>query len=207
MKSILLGAACASLIAVVSQTAQAVTLPLEGRLETAPGSGVFQAYYDPNLDITWAADANINSFDTWDNQVAWTSGLTLGGVTGWRLPSADVNGDGTVINCSGGGVTGCADNEMGFLYWEEGVKWTTPAPFSNVQFGYWSGTAFAPNPASAWYLNFNGGGLFEFSKSNNIFAWAVRSGDVSAVPVPAAVWLFGSGLMGLIGIARRKKTA
>ena len=28
---------------------------------------------------------------------------------------------------------------------------------------------------------------------------------VTAVPVPAAVWLFGSGLLGLIGIARRKK--
>ena len=28
--------------------------------------------------------------------------------------------------------------------------------------------------------------------------------DTSAVPVPAAVWLFGSGLIGLIGIARRK---
>ena len=27
------------------------------------------------------------------------------------------------------------------------------------------------------------------------------------VPVPAAVWLFGSGLLGLVGIARRKKTA
>ncbi|MGB5718279.1 MAG: VPLPA-CTERM sorting domain-containing protein [Gammaproteobacteria bacterium] len=31
--------------------------------------------------------------------------------------------------------------------------------------------------------------------------------DVSAVPVPAAVWLFGSGLLGLVGIARRKKAA
>lgn len=28
---------------------------------------------------------------------------------------------------------------------------------------------------------------------------------VRAVPVPAAVWLFGSGLIGLVGIARRKK--
>ena len=28
----------------------------------------------------------------------------------------------------------------------------------------------------------------------------------SVVPVPAAVWLFGSGLIGLIGVARRKKT-
>ena len=29
--------------------------------------------------------------------------------------------------------------------------------------------------------------------------------SLSPVPVPAAVWLFGSGLLGLIGIARRKK--
>lgn len=30
---------------------------------------------------------------------------------------------------------------------------------------------------------------------------------VEAVPIPAAVWLFGSGLIGLVGIARKKKTA
>jgi len=28
----------------------------------------------------------------------------------------------------------------------------------------------------------------------------------AAVPIPAAVWLFGSGLLGLVGMARRKKT-
>lgn len=35
----------------------------------------------------------------------------------------------------------------------------------------------------------------------------VLSGDVinQPVPVPAAVWLFGSGLLGLVGVARRKK--
>ena len=29
----------------------------------------------------------------------------------------------------------------------------------------------------------------------------------AAIPVPAAVWLFGSGLLGLVGVARRKKAA
>jgi len=30
-------------------------------------------------------------------------------------------------------------------------------------------------------------------------------GTVAAVPIPAAVWLFGGGLIGLMGFARRKK--
>lgn len=36
---------------------------------------------------------------------------------------------------------------------------------------------------------------------------AFASFQVSAVPVPAAIWLFGSGLLGLVGIARRKISA
>lgn len=31
-----------------------------------------------------------------------------------------------------------------------------------------------------------------------------KLGSITVVPVPAAVWLFGSGLIGLIGVARRK---
>jgi hypothetical protein len=29
--------------------------------------------------------------------------------------------------------------------------------------------------------------------------------EINAVPVPAAVWLFGSGVLGLIGVARKKR--
>lgn len=38
---------------------------------------------------------------------------------------------------------------------------------------------------------------------------ATLDGNVTlgAVPVPAAVWLFGSGLLGLVGVARRKHSA
>lgn len=40
------------------------------------------------------------------------------------------------------------------------------------------------------------------SKSSS---YTLHISQVSPVPVPAAVWLFGSGLIGLVGVARRKK--
>jgi len=45
---------------------------------------------------------------------------------------------------------------------------------------------------------------------NSTIEWDLYSDSfaaVTAVPVPAAVWLFGSGLLGLIGVARRKTRA
>ena len=35
----------------------------------------------------------------------------------------------------------------------------------------------------------------------------ITGNTTSAVPLPAAVWLFGSGLMGLVGVSRRRKAA
>ncbi len=43
----------------------------------------------------------------------------------------------------------------------------------------------------------------KINKNNDAYLDAAYL-DVVAVPVPAAVWLFGSGLIGLIGLARRK---
>ena len=40
-------------------------------------------------------------------------------------------------------------------------------------------------------------------RNDNVGTYLVR--EVSAVPIPAAIWLFGSGLIGLVGFARRKK--
>ena len=33
----------------------------------------------------------------------------------------------------------------------------------------------------------------------------IMTGEASIVPIPAALWLFGTGLLGLIGVAKRKK--
>ena len=55
--------------------------------------------------------------------------------------------------------------------------------------------------------------LFQFAPFQTIdLDWVWEGSDtprvgVSAIPIPAAVWLFGSGLLGLIGIARKKRPA
>ncbi len=43
-----------------------------------------------------------------------------------------------------------------------------------------------------------------FDSTPYVEAWNVH---IAPVPIPAAAWLFGSGLIGLVGIARRKKSS
>ena len=164
-----------------------------------------EAYYVTGLDITILADASINDNDTWDNQVAVVNSLEIGGVSGWRLPNADVNNDGTVINCVGGGVAGCEDNELQYLYWEEGITFEEPGPFFGVQSSkYWYSTGLGL--VGAWVINYQNGGITADPKTSLNFLWPVHDGMVggAVIPIPAAVWLFGSGLIGLISVARRK---
>jgi len=44
-----------------------------------------------------------------------------------------------------------------------------------------------------------------FDLSESVYYWSDLT--ISPVPVPAAIWLFGSGLVGLIGLGLRKKKA
>jgi hypothetical protein len=54
-------------------------------------------------------------------------------------------------------------------------------------------------------------GMGDYTAACNFLTSVWVAGDTpvppAEVPVPAAVWLFGSGLLGLVGIARRKKPA
>jgi len=50
-----------------------------------------------------------------------------------------------------------------------------------------------------------GEGMSLFTGSPYSEVWNINITAVSSVPVPTAIWLFGSGLLGLVGFAKRKK--
>ncbi|MFO1378390.1 MAG: DUF1566 domain-containing protein [Steroidobacteraceae bacterium] len=132
-------------------------------------------------------------------------------------------------NVGGPGSTyaGNTGSEMAHMFYDElgnkgycpvsgsypqfGSGLTNTVPFSNVQSGYyWSGTQYAPYASVAWHFYFYDGYQHFAGKVSEFSAWAVHSGDVGAatpVPVPAAAWLLGSGLLGLFGVARPRRLA
>ena len=81
-------------------------------------------------------------------------------------------------------------------------------PVKNLQaYVYWSGTAYAPNPANyAWDFHPDGYQTY-FPQSREFYAWAVRPGDVAApIPEPEtyAMLLAGLGLLGVVAKRRRR---
>jgi hypothetical protein len=208
-KSRLFGAVCASILTFATTNSHAI---LESRL-----GGL--AYYDTDAELTWLADANINGEMNWADANAWAAGLNVAGITGWRLPDTlqpDSSCDGQTGGRSDG--TNCTGSEMGNLFYNVlgGVANSSLTATHNSNYDlftnatqnsfYWSATEY--NIDHAWLFDFgNGSQNCCGGKDNPYFAWAVQSGDVSAIPIPAAAWLFGSGLLGLIGAARNIKAA
>ena len=78
---------------------------------------------------------------------------------------------------------------------------TTLAPADSVTFGQLL-VALDPNWADGKLQV----GFYNITGNNNGSGMFYDNVNFSVVPVPAAIWLFGSGLIGLIGLARRKKS-
>ena len=152
----------------------------------------------------------------------------------WRLPSVDpLNGasfntyylpNGSVdwgynISASGTIYSGSTASEMAFHYYNNlagiaardinNVVESNPGPkatelFINIQNGVYWGEVDGRSSAY-WIFSFSDG-MQSDSRIGEYYTWAVRDGDVAAVPEPDAcgMLLVGLGLMGFM--ARRKKS-
>ena len=140
------------------------------------------------------------SINTPGYTVTWTAGET------WRLPNTGTN-PGAGYNQTG--------SEMGHLWYDEFLFSQGDAPtaddlnatnFDNlVVFPYWSGPEYAKSSDYAFEFSMSAGHQGLNSKDGVFYGLAVRRGEVSAVPIPGALYLFSSGLFGLVAVRRRKK--
>lgn len=177
--------------------------------------------YDADLNITWLANANVNGPMTWNDAMTWASNLSYYDsvrnitYTDWRLPTT-LRPDSACV-AQNGGYYFCTGSEMGHLFYNE-LGGTDQIPistghnsnyglFQNIQaYYYWSGTVYESDPAAAWSFDFANGSTYAGAISYDFYAFAVRPGDVAAVPIPAAFCLFGSGLIGLFGFMRKRES-
>ena len=165
------------------------------------GNGETDAFYDTDLDITWLRNANVNGLMTWDAAVAWAEGYSLGAYSDWRLPSTGSACDGYE----------CTSSEMGHLWYVElgnpadGPMWNFGGFQNWVTWVYWSGTEYAPSPTAAWVFHSGIGFQRPIVKESEVYAMAVRPGDVPAVPEPQAYALLMAGITAL-ALARSRKS-
>ena len=168
----------------------------------------------------------------WYQANAWADQLSYGGYDDWRLPSANLMNptnpcyayDGSCdrgYNNTAGELGHMFYNNLGNLglrdasgntqsaYGVTNISFTdgnsgASVSIVNLQnYAYWLGEEYAPKTNFAWVFDAIIGPQNGHDKVNSHYSWAVRDGDVSSVPVPAAAWLFGSALLGLAGVKRR----
>jgi len=204
-----------TLFAAIALTGLLSGMPARAELQLrANGSMV----YDTASHLTWIADASIGGLRTQADAMQWAAGLSFGGFDDWRLPSvAPVNGIALQLDYSDDGSTDIGINnagsnsEFGHLYYTSlgntaaGLAQTGPFsglvdPNNAVGPVFWTGTAGEPGWGLAFFIGM--GAQDQLASDTLARAWAVRVGDVAAVPEPGSVALT---LVGLLAIAVRRR--
>lgn len=161
----------------------------------------------PSLGAPYTIAANDLSYDvslgrwvgSWWAATAWAEGLTSQHgnqtVSDWRLPStSEAQNLITQLNQQGTGRVGAAP-PFQFIppfFWTSDLTSETNVNFANMLGGtIGNRTLFDSTAGRPAYSN----------------VMAVVPGSVAPVPLPAAAWLFSSGIAGVIGLARRRMTA
>jgi hypothetical protein len=193
-----------------------VTNMSEAALFVRPGGMI----YDSTQNLTWISNADLGKgatgwsetnvywkgFQGYDRARSWVNNLVYGGYDDWRLSAP---GGGELVNLFNDPTFNANLFQYGIPNrYFEGIKWATvPTYKDGKQNGTYTGNllfVFSPSSKTEFPI---AGGDDCWSGWLGGGAWAVRNGDVNTAtptPIPAAVWLFGSGLVGLVGLKKRR---
>ncbi len=109
-----------------------------------------------------------------------------------------------------------AENELAFLNGllddlgleqeTQALQYDSPAQSFTTDLEYFS---IKQEDWTAYFVNMSGGSVTVEFETTNFSHWTGYGDPVPSdpIPIPAAAWLFGSALIGFVGIARRKKNA
>lgn len=165
-----------------------------------PSAGVILdiwVFLDPVFDTFFCSGGERMSFGTYicGEEVAYSN---TGHTTRWREVE---DAQGNVIDIEQ--ITRGSDNMVDTLAFEVGAGQQFGI-YAELSASAFQGTADAFNTASLEFL--------ALRDSSNIAAISppdelpLLIGTPSEIPLPAAVWMFGAGLIGLFGFARKKTT-
>ena len=133
-------------------------------------------------------------------------GTIYAGSTASELAHLFYNTLGNVARCDTSNPAGTnPDNCTGPTPQVWGLKNTGLFGSELIEQRYWYNIEGKTNPARAYDFSTWDGSQGIGHKGGMFVAWAVLDGNATAaVPVPAAMWLFSSGLLGLVAVSRRR---
>jgi hypothetical protein len=158
--------------------------------------------YSGNHNVT-TADFSTGGLVNWFGAkafVTYLNSIDYADSNQWTLPSVGINPQ------FGYNKTG---SQLGQLFYTElqGQAYASGPNtdyFTNEIWSYWMATESSSANERAWFLDSDGYQYHDLKNHPYYSAWAVSPGNLlTTVPIPGAIWSFGSGLLGLLGLKRR----
>ena len=163
----------------------------------------------------------------WEAATTWVNQLTYADYNNWRLPSANLMNSSNPCEANDGSCDFGYNNttaEVGHMFYNNLNNVALTPILTNISFTdsssgliksfinvksdkYWYQDNLESNSAEdAWSFDASDGDNSDDAKVDSSYAWAVHDGDIGAspVPLPAGIYLFLSGLVGL-GLIRNKR--